>query len=274
MTTNTRNKPNNSRRRLMKDAQMLLSSAQTLYWHELEKPAEERDEALMSECLRTIEESSAIIFAERKHNQFYVSRAVRFAAAALAALFVVSAAAFGVAKAFGVDMWELIFRRTETGIEIQGKSNEDADNPDGVDFDAIEEYDNVKVASVREAIEKLHINPLNLDLTKYGYMIDNIYITKNDVCLEYFAEYLTDGGYADVTVQVYNGGTGAAYVTELVGGLDAKTREINGVTIYFAGDGIDSFLCFACGEYVYQLNSNAGAEVISGYIDEAISAYH
>ena len=268
-------KRNSSKKQLAKDAVALLRSSESIYWHELEKPESERDTSLMAECLRVMEQSSAQIekySAQRKARAGY---ALKWVAACIAIVFVLTAVSTGVAYALGVNVWEHIFTHTETGIEISGKNDGDLGAESELDFDAIEDRNQEKVDSIDEAKLKLNVKPLNFDLTKHGYMIDNIYITKNDAMLEIFIEFLKSDGYVDVTVQAYNGKSSVAYVTELVGDFSQiYVKEYGDTEIYVANDDRDSYVCFAYGEYVYQLNSNAQSDVLLKYAEEAISAYH
>lgn len=264
-------KPDKVKKRMAEDAEKLLRSAESLYWDEMKKPEDERDEQLCSECLKLIEQSSAQLGKYSEKSSFSAYRALRWTAAAVAAVFVLAFISAGVAYAMGVNLWERFFTRTDTGIQIEGRN--DMNSASSVDFDAIPDCDQQNISSLDEAFSKFNIKTLDFDLTKQGYMIDNIYITKNDTMLEVYAEYLSADGYVDLSIQCFNGMSNTAYVSELIGDFsEYNVFDVDGTDVYAANDGRDSYICFAYGEFVYQLNSNVQTDVLMQYAEEAISA--
>ena len=248
--------------KLKKDTYLLCESAEEIYWHELEKPASERDEELMTEALRIIQSCSS---RPSKHSRRRYNLVKRIAVIAACALLFI-AVSTGVAAAMGINLWSIVFTGTNTGFEISGTNADD--EAEHIDFNSVKDYNAEQASSFEEAISKLHINPLNFDLTKHGYMIDNIYITKNDAMIELLVTYMKSDAYVDVTVQIYNGGADSAFVSELLGEYSPHMVSVAGHDVY-AADDKDSIICWADGEYIYQLMSNMSSDILIQYAAEA-----
>lgn len=257
-------------RRFKKAAQKVYLSATEIYWHEMEKPREERDEALMSECLETIKQSSAIAFGGMRREHSLPVRKLRWAVAVCMAIIVLAAVSTGVGYAFGVNIWSFMFNGSNRGIVIDGKIE---DGHSLIDFDSVsntngeEEYN-----TFDEAKARLAINPLDLDLTKDGFMIDNIYVVKDDVKMELSVHYVSDDDYADYIIQIWNGNANTAFTTEILGEYDEEySFSANNIEVHVVTADNESAFSWADGEYVYILITSTDAKHIQGVVEAGLN---
>lgn len=265
-------KPNsaNTKRQLEKDARLLYRSADSVYRHELAKPRSERDADLMEECLRAMKDSSAVL--ARGRNRTTSMYALRWAAVACLCVFLLAAVATGVSYAAGVDLFSLIFSRSNEGITIQGHTGDITDSDDtDFDFSKIPSTDGTEYASFDDAIADLGINPLNLDLTNLGLMVDNIYVIKNDVVLEVSSAYENGDDFVLYTVQAYDAGASTAFVTDILGSYDETgTVSVDGINVYTASGDDGNVLCWTDDVYVYTVHSNLNSEILISLISKAM----
>lgn len=261
----------NTKRQLEKDARLLYRSADSVYRHELAKPRCERDADLMEECLRVMKDSSAVL-AGGKNRTTTSMYALRWAAVACLCIFLLAAVATGVSYAAGVDLFSLIFSRSDNGITIQGHTGDITDSDDdSFVFSEIPSTDGTEYTSFDAAITDLGINPLNLDLTNLGLMVDNIYVIKNDVVLEVSSAYENGDDFALYTVQVYDAGASTAFVTDILGSYDeTETVSVDGINVYTASGDDGNVLCWTDDVYVYTVHSNLNSEVLISLISKAM----
>ena len=259
-----------SRKRLLKkQAQKLYRSADAIYWHEMSKPRAERDEALMSECLQTMRQSSAILFGGTNRTVLSPLHSLRWAAACCAVIIALAAASTGLAYAKGINLWSFLFNHSDDGITIQGTTG-DGENVGTVDFDSVPNNDGQECSNLKEAEEMLGINPLKLDLTNTTLMIDNIYIFKSDVMMELSVTYTDQADCLDYTVQVYNGDANTAFTTDILGSFDkVETYDISGMQIYTATCDEESALSWTDGEYVYQISASLALDDVLDIIRQS-----
>lgn len=248
------------KKRLSKDAVLLYQNACDLYFEELQKAPDMRDEALMEECLLLMKQSSSTYNWAVGHKKARPAHFLKRAAIAACAVIALLFAGAGVAYAFGIDVWQYFITNNKSGIVIEGTA-QGSDSAD-VDFDSVTDTDGyIKCSSVSEAVKKLGIKPVILDLTNAGPMIDNIYVFKDSTLMELSLEYKASDNIADDSGFEYSvmffHAENTAFTTSLIGEFDENEAiETEFATIYMAKNS-DCITCAWVDDgYVYQIYSS------------------
>lgn len=249
------------KKRLSKDAVLLYQNASDLYFEELKKAPDMRDEGLMDECLQLMRQSSSTYNRAVAHKAKKPARFLKRAAIAACVVTALLFAGVGVAYALGIDVWQYFVTNSKDGIVIKGNTQSGDPATDEVVFDSVPDTDGyVRCGSVSEAVKKLGIKPVILDLTNEGLLIDNIYIFKDSAQMELSVEYTTSESRSDDIDFEYNvtvfRAANTAFTTSLMGEFNENEAVETDFAVVYIAKNNDYITCaWVDGGYVYQIYS-------------------
>ncbi|MEG1560686.1 MAG: DUF4367 domain-containing protein [Clostridia bacterium] len=230
----------------------LFSNAEALYLGQINLPLEERDEALLSEILKTMEFSASTLLQEQKSKRlsFKTMGWVPRIAVILSSVLMFFAISAGVAYACGVNVLDLVFSNSGGAMFVNIRST---DSPNPVKTPSIFTEEFVDFKNIDEAVAALAFSPMSLKtelpLTKvsgYSGQLSRIILLdydngKNWISFEAQDFYVADSMH-DMT---------------LPGDMDAYTTvEINSIIHYFMQNSGETVILWTIDSVLYKVDTN------------------